>query len=432
MADDRKIDSISSLPDVILQHILSSIPTKLAVTTSLLSKRWRHVWCDTPCLSLDIDRRATAVSIKETLTRYTAPNVSNFHLKTTMGRSVTHMEMWIKFAISHNVENLSLDLCTPYDRYNNEKYAYPDFSFINSSVCWTSLKKLSLCDCCLSDESLAKILSGCPLLQSLTLSCCDELMVVDLSKSLHLTTLKINRDVCFTGPKQIVAPHIHRLKMLFNYKSPCLLVDVSFLVEANLGICYSPMPYTEHADFFQEMVLKMLEKLQNAEKLTFGENILQILSLAQIRGVPSPMLKVKDLTLETNIDQYVIPGVERVLQNSPHLKKLTVHTMHNSTIQGSLLDKYLMKKGLSSDMCWRSKDGVIWNKNASDIVSKHVTSFLELMLKNTKALEKIVVQLDNDYLKFQEVVTGLAHNNNVPILLSPSVKTIDEWFNTGY
>ena len=36
------------------------------------------------------------------------------------------------------------------------------------------------------------------------------------------------------------------------------------------------------------------------------------------------MLKVKSLTLDTVISQYVIPGIERLLQNSPDLEKLTV------------------------------------------------------------------------------------------------------------
>lgn len=44
------------------------------------------------------------------------------------------------------------------------------------------------------------------------------------------------------------------------------------------------------------------------------------------------MLKVKALTLETSISQYVIPGIERVLQNSPDLKKVTVHTWHCNAI----------------------------------------------------------------------------------------------------
>ena len=41
--DDRKFKGamINNLPDVILQHILCFIPTKLAISTSLLSRRWK-------------------------------------------------------------------------------------------------------------------------------------------------------------------------------------------------------------------------------------------------------------------------------------------------------------------------------------------------------------------------------------------------------
>jgi len=55
--------------------------------------------------------------------------------------------------------------------------------------------------------------------------------------------------------------------------------------------------------------------------------ICKILSLAEGRGLPFPMFKAKALTLETTISKYVIPGILRVLQNSPELKKLTLHTM---------------------------------------------------------------------------------------------------------
>jgi len=38
------IDRFKSLPDDILIHILSSVPTKQAVATAILSKRWIHLW----------------------------------------------------------------------------------------------------------------------------------------------------------------------------------------------------------------------------------------------------------------------------------------------------------------------------------------------------------------------------------------------------
>lgn len=123
------VDSISSLPDVILQHILSFIPTKLAITTSLLSKRWRHVWCDTPSLSFN-DYRLEAPFIDETLTRYTASKMMRFHLHTSLINNVPHLESWIKFAMSRNVDHLSLDL---WNQVAN-KFKFPDFFHINSSL----------------------------------------------------------------------------------------------------------------------------------------------------------------------------------------------------------------------------------------------------------------------------------------------------------
>ena len=126
MADHKKIegavDSISNLPDVILQHILCYIPTKLAISTSLLSRWWRHVWCDIHSLSLYVNTLTAA-----SLTRYTAPNMKSFHLITPYIENIPYINLWIKCAMSHNVENLSLQIWNQY-----YEYKLPDF-FCNSS-----------------------------------------------------------------------------------------------------------------------------------------------------------------------------------------------------------------------------------------------------------------------------------------------------------
>ncbi|XP_019100907.1 PREDICTED: putative F-box/LRR-repeat protein At3g18150 [Camelina sativa] len=299
----RAKDVISSLPDDILLHILSFTPTKFAIRTSLLSKRWRYIWCDTPSLYFDNCTQRPA-SIIETQMHYRAPKVNHFRLKTNLQNKVNFIKSWVKYAMS------------------------PSSNMVHGcSVSWPSLKKLSLRWCGFPNESIAKLLSGCPNLECLTLYCCKGLGFLDLSKNFHLRTLEINSHV--ESSTNIVAPHIHCLRLI-NSQLPCTLVNVSSLTEAKLDICIRSRDRIFKDDFLQAMVLGMLDKLQHVEKLTFGGNFLQILSLAEVRGVHFPMLEVKTLILETVIFQCVVPGIERLLQNSPDLKKLMTELLAGS------------------------------------------------------------------------------------------------------
>lgn len=227
-----------------------------------------------------------------------------FHFNTDLfdfpNGGITHhhdyfiVDDWIKFAISHHTENLSFDFFLHHYR----EYTFPDIFYANpslkqlslalhscttliprSTVFWPSLKSLFLAGCNISDESAAMILSGCPVLESLTLNLSQLLGRLDLSKSMHWTRLEIDlntRDYRSTdpGPTEIVAPHIHYLR-LKTYEIPCTFLDVSSLTQAKLDIFYRWRGGTV-GDFLHVMDLKILAKLHNIDKLTLGAIFLQL------------------------------------------------------------------------------------------------------------------------------------------------------------
>ncbi|CAN6866015.1 unnamed protein product [Brassica oleracea] len=306
------VDSISSLPDEMLHHFFSFVPTKVAITTSVLSKRWRHVWYKTPYLSFP-HHKSSLESIHETLASYTAPKIMRFHLY--VDRETSEASERNFFFSNSSLKQLILD---------SWNYIRP-----KCTVSWTSLQNLSLRNSSL-DESFIKVLSGSPMLECLTLQSCS-LTCLDLSESPRLRRLDL--EFFNSSPRKchIVAPHIHYLRMI-DFTQKYSLVDVSSsLIEANIDTIYFlPLFWCTQDDpskdpskhDYQVMMQTMLEKLQNVENITVGLSFLQMLSIAEFSGVHFPTFKVKTLTLKTTILRSAVLGIAKLLQNSPELKKI--------------------------------------------------------------------------------------------------------------
>ncbi|CAN7128709.1 unnamed protein product [Brassica rapa subsp. narinosa] len=53
MISSKKMDRISNLPEALISHILSFLPTEESALTSVLSKKWRYLFAYRPNLDFD-------------------------------------------------------------------------------------------------------------------------------------------------------------------------------------------------------------------------------------------------------------------------------------------------------------------------------------------------------------------------------------------
>ncbi|CAN7059964.1 unnamed protein product [Brassica rapa subsp. trilocularis] len=155
------MDRISNLPDELLCHVLSFLPTKNAALTSVLSKRWLNLWKLVPNLDIDDsvflhpqdgkgERKEIRQSFIDFVDRVLAMQgdspINNFALKCISGRvHVDIMNRWICNVLERGVSDLSLytDFAKDLDYY---LYPLPQEMFVSSTLVKLSLRSESCVD----------------------------------------------------------------------------------------------------------------------------------------------------------------------------------------------------------------------------------------------------------------------------------------------
>ncbi|KAL9142598.1 hypothetical protein ABFS82_14G180500 [Erythranthe guttata] len=188
-----RIDRISDLPDSILCHILSFLPTKSSVATAILARRWRFLWAYVTTLDFQYQNQEI---IHRVMLQRRAHALVTFRLDYDTPCSSYQLETWIAFATARSVERLDLYL---QEQDSSDLGDLPPCLFtcktlveltldtcgvipLNASVYLPRLKKLHLIFVQYeADESLPEMLAGCPVLEELEIELFDDMVCCDVS-----------------------------------------------------------------------------------------------------------------------------------------------------------------------------------------------------------------------------------------------------------
>lgn len=352
--DSASRDMFSGLPDPIISHILSFLPTKEAASASVLSKRWRFLFAS--ATNLDFKSDDNSPSFMEFVDMLldlqgTAP-LNRFSLSLTDNPDPVHVTLWILHALGRGVSDLDLRLLS--------EYPLPHEIFVSKTlvrlklgeghdvtlsadvedVFLPKLKILDIDSVVFEEEGVgfASLLSGCPVL--------EELVLTNMGWenwefcSVSVTTLKrltIFLDDFDENPMSVAfdTPSLEYLEYSDNIAREYPKVNFSSLVEAHIGLRLSEdqsadADFSEEDGYFsEEYEEEEKEMVGNATNFLFGLCNVEILYLsAKTLEVftfcceATPVFNnLIQLTIESN-DESGWDSLPALLPNCPNLETL--------------------------------------------------------------------------------------------------------------
>ncbi|KAG6512947.1 hypothetical protein ZIOFF_031086 [Zingiber officinale] len=204
-------DYLSNLPDELLHHILSFLPTLDSIRTSVLARRWRHVWTSVPVIDFSYLPLKSSI-IDRFLASRGGDSFSRLHftgLRRVDRENVVYK--LVEYAKSHDAQHVTLlDFFFEQCRLSlfDLLFDWPSLVSLDLRVVGCKSRTLSKCifrlnnlktlslalpENTIRNESLAKLLSGCPVLEELKLNADylwdDELIQIEAPNLLRLTLI---------------------------------------------------------------------------------------------------------------------------------------------------------------------------------------------------------------------------------------------------
>ncbi|XP_021807482.1 F-box/FBD/LRR-repeat protein At5g22700-like [Prunus avium] len=310
----RGQDRISQLPSDLLPRILSFLPIKDAVATSILSTKWHNIWTIVPVI--DADQNSIQVdedrfyTIVNSILRHpmAAPfPLHKFILKCDRCTSHAAINNLIQAALDRQVKEL--DLCIaphnivhkfplPVEVYRNQHLKVLKFSKVRvhdneppgsfPPGSFPSLKNLQVDISYACDKSLQKFYHHCPVLEELRMEGeknpfrkvnCQFDVSSESLKALYIK-LQSNYDVQYDDDEEeaeeiytfkIKAKNLESLFIDEDILADYEMEELISLVEGNIQIGWKDHQYSMGDRTFFNKAFKIIRGLTHARTLTLGE-----------------------------------------------------------------------------------------------------------------------------------------------------------------
>ncbi|XP_010451864.1 PREDICTED: FBD-associated F-box protein At5g38590-like [Camelina sativa] len=224
------MEKINELPDDVLVKILSFLPTKKAVSTCVLSKRWEFLWMWLPKLEF-LSPYGTEGDdvlgdfINKKLPLHKSPFIESLRLVLHLNDDIKpeDVKRWIEISVSHHVRELDIrfhpvhENIIPCSLFTCKslvtlKLNYVVLMDVPSMVCFPSLKTFQLKTVdYVNGKSLQDLLSICPVLDDLSVQIGTGAFTIIV---LTLQSLTLLVDNCsFLDGYEVDTPSLKYLKL---------------------------------------------------------------------------------------------------------------------------------------------------------------------------------------------------------------------------
>ncbi|KAL9145906.1 hypothetical protein ABFS82_13G075300 [Erythranthe guttata] len=386
------IDRLSDLPDSVLTHILSFLPTNLSVRTSILGQRWRFLWAYVPTLDFHDENQEI---INRVMLLRRVQTINTFRLHFYLDCSAYQLETWFTFAIMRGVQKLDLSLAYEEDTVSGLPgciftcETLVDLSLYycggipaSGAVCLPRLKILRLISVQYeADESLPHLLSGCPVLEDLEIRLESDMVTCNVSSP---TVKRLVLDFLYEGccsygrSDRLEIDNTPALEYLEinNCSSEHIKCGVlNSLIKAEIGF-YKDEKKQDYY-LYSRTVLEFFDRLCNVEclklDLSYGPDIMDSVLSAWTTNFRNLR------KLELHADCRFLP---KFLENADNLETL-IFTEHWEEIEG------WMEPRQQVPTCLLSNLRIINIENIQG--QKHEFEAIRYFLRNSKVLERMKI-----------------------------------------